>query len=49
MQMYTAKHWTESRDPNGEAMVKTEGDEEVCNLVGRTTISTNQTPKAPRE
>jgi hypothetical protein len=36
MQIYTVKHWTKCRDPNGEIRVKTVGDEEVCNLIGRT-------------
>ena len=30
-------------DPNGEVRTRTVGAEGVCNLIGRTTISTNQT------
>jgi len=41
IQMVAAKHWTEQEDPNGGVREKTEG---VCNTIGRTTISTNQTP-----
>ena len=44
MRMYTDKHWTKCRDPNGEVRARTVGSEGVCNLIGRTTISTNQTP-----
>jgi hypothetical protein len=42
MQIYTAYHWTECVDPNGEVRARTVIAEEVCNLIGRTTISTNQ-------
>ena len=37
-------HCTEHEDPNGRARERTEGDEGVCNLIGRITIYTNQTP-----
>jgi len=51
--MYTAKQQTEHGDPNGEIRARTEGAEEICNSIGRTTISTNQIPdphlKAPRD
>jgi hypothetical protein len=40
--MFTAKHWTERRDPNGEVRAKSVGAEGFCNLIGRTTISANQ-------
>jgi len=44
MWMHTAKHWTEHVDHNGEVRARTVGAERVCNLIiGRTTISTNQT------
>ena len=43
MQMYTAKHWSEYGNSNGEVRARTVGAEGVCNLIGRTTISTNQT------
>jgi hypothetical protein len=42
MQMLEAKPQTEYEDPNGGVRARTVGDEGVCNLIGRTTISTNQ-------
>jgi hypothetical protein len=42
--MLVANHWTELRVPNGKVQERTEGTEGVCNPIGRTTISTNQTP-----
>jgi hypothetical protein len=42
--MLTGKHWTEHGILNGGVREKTEGDEGVCGPIGRTTISTNQTP-----
>lgn len=47
MQMYTAKHWTEPGEPDGEVSVRTIGAERFSNHVGRTTILTNQHPNAP--
>jgi hypothetical protein len=47
--MYTVKHWRECRDPNGEGRARTVGGEGACNLIGRTTGSTNQTPKSSQE
>jgi len=44
MQIPRANHQTEHRDNNGEVRARTVGAEEVCNPIGRTTISTNQTP-----
>jgi hypothetical protein len=45
----TANHCTEHWVPNGGVRKRTEGDEWVCNPIGRT-ISTNQTaPRAPRD
>lgn len=41
MMMLAANHWTEHRDSNGGVRVNTEEVEVVCNLIGRTTISTN--------
>jgi len=35
MQMYTAKHWTEHGDPNGEVRARTVRTEGVCNLIGK--------------
>jgi hypothetical protein len=46
MQMLAAKHWTEHGDPNGRVRGRTEGAEGVCNTIGRTTVSTNQTPQS---
>jgi hypothetical protein len=43
--IYTTKHWTECGDLNGEVRVRTVRVEGVCNLIGRTTISMNQTPQ----
>ena len=43
--MLAANHWTEHRVPNGGVRERTEGAEGVCNPIGRTTISTNQTPQ----
>jgi hypothetical protein len=42
--MLAANHWTELRVPNSGVRKRTEGPEGVCNLIGRTIISTNQTP-----
>jgi hypothetical protein len=39
--------WTEHRVPNGGK--RTEGAEGVCSPIGRTTVSLNQTPRAPRD
>jgi hypothetical protein len=46
--MYTAKHWTEFGDPNGEVRARTVGAEGVCNLIGRT-ISNNRIPQSSQE
>jgi hypothetical protein len=40
----TANHWTEHRIPKGGVRERTEGPDEVCKPIGRTAISTNQTP-----
>jgi hypothetical protein len=42
--MLAANHLTELRVFNAGVRESTEGVEEVCNSIGRTTISTNQTP-----
>jgi hypothetical protein len=47
-QMLTANYWIEHGVPNRGVREGTEGVEGVCNPIGRTTISTNQTPRAPR-
>jgi hypothetical protein len=40
MQILTANHWTEPRNPNGRVTGRTEGAEGNCNSIGRT-ISTD--------
>jgi hypothetical protein len=42
MHIYIVKHCTEGGYPNGEVITRSVGAEDVCNLIGRTTISTNQ-------
>jgi hypothetical protein len=46
--MLAANHYTEhgvpNGIPNGGVRERTEGTEWFCNLIGRTIISTNQTP-----
>jgi hypothetical protein len=49
MRMLTASHQTEHRNPNEVVRRITEGIEGTCNPIGRTTISTNQSPRAPRD
>ena len=44
--MPSANHWAESWDPNRGVRKMTEGIEGVCNPIGRTTVSTNQTPQS---
>jgi hypothetical protein len=44
MWIYTAKHLIKYRDLNGEIRARTVGTEEVCSLIGKTTISTSQIP-----
>jgi hypothetical protein len=39
----TVNHWTDLWVPNGGVREGTEGAECVCNSIGRTTVSTNQT------
>jgi hypothetical protein len=46
MQIFTAKHWAELRDPYGKIRGRTEGAEGDCNPIGRKTISTNWTPQS---
>jgi hypothetical protein len=45
VKILTAIHPTEPKDLNGRVRGRTEGAEEVCSPIGRTTISTNQTPQ----
>jgi len=42
--MLAANHRTENGVPNGGIRKRTQGAEEVCTHLGRTTISANQTP-----
>jgi hypothetical protein len=42
--MLTTNHWTEHGVLNRGIRERTEGFEGVCNPIGKTTISTNQTP-----
>jgi hypothetical protein len=44
--MLTANHWAEHGVPNGAVRERTERAEAVCNPIGRTKISTNQTPQS---
>jgi len=44
MRMLGANHWTELVDSNGGVREKNEGAKGICNPVGRTAVSTNQTP-----
>ena len=47
--MRIANHGTEHGVPNGGVRERTEGAEGVCNPIGRTTISTNQTPQSSQK
>jgi hypothetical protein len=48
MQMLKANYWTEQEDPRGGFRKRTEGTEGICNPIGRTTTSNNQTlPELP--
>jgi hypothetical protein len=43
-----SNHWTEHGGPNGGVGERTERAEGVLNLIGRTTISTNQPDTPPQ-
>jgi len=45
MWIYTDKHWTECVQLNGEVRARSVGDEGICNLIGRTAISTTLIPQ----
>jgi len=45
IRMFAANRWTEQEDSNGGVREKTEGAEGICNTIGKTAISTNQTPR----
>ena len=49
MWMLAVNHQNELWDPKVEVRGRTEGAEEVCNIIGKTTISTNQTPQSSQE
>jgi hypothetical protein len=49
MQMHTANHQTEHRDPNGGVRGRTEGTEGSCNPIGKAIISTNHIPQSSQE
>ena len=44
MQILTANHWTEVRNPDGNVRGRIEGAEGDGNPIGRTTVSTNLDP-----
>jgi hypothetical protein len=44
MQILTANHWTEVRDPYGGVRGRIERTEGDGNPIGRTTVSTNRDP-----
>jgi hypothetical protein len=48
MQILTASHWISPWNPNGRVRGRAEGAEGDCNPIGRTTESTNQTPKSSK-
>jgi hypothetical protein len=45
-QMLPANHWAKHGVPNGGVRERSEGAEGVCNPIGRTAISTNQTSQS---
>jgi hypothetical protein len=47
--MLTANHWTELRVPGRGVGEGTEGGEGVCIPMEGATVSTGQTPRAPRD
>jgi hypothetical protein len=49
MQIITANHWTESRDPYGRVRGRTEGVEGDCNSTVKMIVSTNRTPQSFQE
>jgi hypothetical protein len=44
LQILTAYHWIEFRNSYGGVRGRTEGTEEDCNPIGKTTVSTNLGP-----
>ena len=49
MWMLAVNHQNELWDPNVEVRGRTEGAEEVCNIIEKITISTYQTPQSSQE
>jgi hypothetical protein len=47
--MLEAKHGTENGDLSRGVRGVTEGAEGVCNPIGKPTVPTNQTPRAPKD
>jgi hypothetical protein len=47
--MLAANYWTEHKVPSRKVRKRAERVEGVCNTIGRTTISTNQTLRATRD
>jgi hypothetical protein len=46
--MLTVNYWMDHRAPSGGTRESTQGAEGICNLIGWTTIWTNQLPPPPR-
>ena len=44
--MFASNHWTDHRVPSGGIRERTGGAEGFCNTIGRTKITTNQTPQS---
>jgi hypothetical protein len=44
MQIFTANHWTENKDPYARVRRRSEGVEEDGNPIGRPTVSTKSDP-----
>ena len=42
--MLTVSYWIDHRAPNGGVRERTEGAERACNLIDKTTVSTNSDP-----
>jgi hypothetical protein len=47
MWMIADNYWTEHRIPSGGVRERTEGNEVVCNPIGRTTVNQRDTPELP--
>jgi hypothetical protein len=49
MLVHASKHVLRAGNPNREVRARIKGAEGVCNPIGRTTISANQTPQSSPE